>query len=100
MKFFNLWALRVTEFVGQITRFVCSVLVTGKALDSPEKGNVDKMSENCPEGLKHTIFGHFLDIFFLFGRCFSLVTLSNARFSEQKPINVLVGSWCAGATCQ
>ena len=45
-------------------------LVTGKSLDSPENGNVDKMSEkcpkivrkmspNCPDGLKT----QFLDIF-------------------------------------
>ena len=57
-------------------------VVTGKSLDSPEKGNVDKMSEkcrkNCPEGPKT----QFSDIFWticLFGRCFCLVTLSNAR---------------------
>ena len=62
-------------------------LVTGKALDSPAKGNVDKMSEkcrknvrkiskNCPEGRKHnfsdifwTIFAQFLPIWsmLLFG---------------------------------
>ena len=65
-------------------------VVTGKSSGSPEKGNVDKMSENrrqkCPKnvqklsrGAENTIFGHFLDIFCLFGRCFCLVTLSNAR---------------------
>ena len=65
-------------------------VVTGKSLDSPEKGNVDKMSEkcrknvrkmskNCPEALQTQFCGHFLDIFCLFGRCFCLVTLSNAR---------------------
>ena len=61
-------------------------LVTGKALGSPEKGNVDKMSEKCRKnvgklsgGAENTIFRHFLDNFCLFGRCFCLVTLSNAR---------------------
>ena len=65
-------------------------LVTGKSLDSPEKGNVNKMSEKnvekCPKnvqklpgGAENTIFGHVLDNFCLFGRCFCLVTLSNAR---------------------
>ena len=63
--------------------------VTGKSLDSPENGNVDKMSEKCRKCAKNvqklsrraenTIFGHFLDNFCLFGRCFCLVTLSNAR---------------------
>ena len=67
-----------------------AILVTGKPLYSPEKGNLDKMSEKCrkkcPEnvqklsgGAENTIFGHFLDIFCVFGRCFCLVTLSNAR---------------------
>ena len=37
--------------------------------------NVEKMSENCPEGLKT----QFLDNVCLFGRCSCLVTLSNAR---------------------
>ena len=37
--------------------------------------NVQKLSE----GDENTIFGHFLDNFCLFGRCFCLVTLSNAR---------------------
>ena len=48
-------------------------VVTGKSLDSPENGNVDKMSEkcrknvrkmskNCPEGLKT----QFPDIFWTF----------------------------------
>ena len=61
-------------------------VVTGKALDSPEKGNVDKMSEKCRTNVRklsggtgNTIFGQFLDIFCLFGRCFCVVTLSNAR---------------------
>ena len=37
-----------------------------------------KMSEKCPK-IENTIFGHFWDNFCLFGRCFCLVTLSNAR---------------------
>ena len=37
--------------------------------------NVRKMSR----GAENTIFGHFLDNFCLFGRCFGLMTLSNAR---------------------
>ena len=41
--------------------------------------NVEKMSENLSGGTENTIFRHFLDIFCLFGRCFCLVTLSNAR---------------------
>ena len=62
------------------------MFVTGKTLDSPEKGNVDKMSKKCPKnvqklsrGAENTIFGHVLDNFCLFGRCFCLVTLSNVR---------------------
>ena len=66
------------------------IVVTDTSLDSPEKGNVDQMSEKCREtvrkmseklsgGAVNTIFGHFLDIFCLFGRCSCLVTLSNAR---------------------
>ena len=54
-------------------------LVKGKSLDSPEKGNVDKMSKkcrknfrkmskNCPEGLKTQISDIFWTIFCLFGR--------------------------------
>ena len=52
------------------------IFVTGKALDSPEKGNVDKMSENatkrvrkisknCPEGLKACSdnFAYLVDAF-------------------------------------
>ena len=53
-----------------------SRVVTGKSLDSPENGNVDKMSNKCPE---NTTFRHFLGDFGLFGRRFCLVTLSNAR---------------------
>ena len=41
-------------------------IVTGKSLDSPKEGNVDKMSEKCPKniqklsgGAENTIFGHF-----------------------------------------
>ena len=66
-----------------------SRLVMGKSLDSPEKRNVDEMSEKCWKmsekcqklsgGAENTIFGHYLDKFCLFGRCFCLVTLSNAR---------------------
>ena len=65
-------------------------IVMGKSLDNPEKGNVNKMSEECrkkntvrklskqcPEGLK--IFGHFLANVCLFGLCFCMVTLSNVR---------------------
>ena len=37
--------------------------------------NVEKLSR----GAANTIFGHFLDKFCLFSRCFCLVTLSNAR---------------------
>ena len=71
---------------GDLTRGVRSFLVytklvTGKSLDSPENGNVDKMSEkcrknvrkmskNCPEGLKTqfsdifwTIFAYLVDAF-------------------------------------
>ena len=38
-----------------------------------------KMSKKLSRGAENTIFGHFLDNFCLFGRCFCLVTLSNAR---------------------
>ena len=69
-----------------------SRVVTGKSLDSPENGNVDKMSEKCRNnvekcpknvqkwsgGAENTIFGHFLDKSCLFGPCFCWVTLSNA----------------------
>ena len=51
-----------TEKIRKIILYVCNV-VTGKSLDSPEKGNVDqmsekcrknvqKMSQTCPEGLQ------------------------------------------------
>ena len=63
----------------------CFSNCNGQSLDSPDNGNVDKMSENaekmsknCPEGFKT----QFSDIFgnsCLFGRCFCLVTLSYAR---------------------
>ena len=46
----------------------------------------EKISKNCPEGLKHTIFRHFLDVFCLFGRCVCLVTLSNARPLQLKGV--------------
>ena len=72
--------------VEQFLQLDAPVIVTGKPLDSPEKGNVDKMSEKCRKnveklsgGAERTIFGHCLDNFCLFGRCFCLVTLSNAR---------------------
>ena len=54
-------------------------VVMGKSLDSAEKGNVDKMSEKSPEGLKTQFSDKFLDNFCLFGQGFCLVTLSNAR---------------------
>ena len=57
-------------------------VVTGKSLDSPERGNVDKMSERYPKIVRrvetHT-FRTFFDNFCLFGRCFCLVALSYAR---------------------
>ena len=50
--------------------FAKHTLVTGKSLDSPEKGNVRKMSKNCLEGLKTqfsdcfwTIFAYFVGAF-------------------------------------
>ena len=56
-----------------MARWTGKGLVTGKPLDSPEKGNVDKMSEKCQKmseniqklfgGAGKTIFGHFLDNF-------------------------------------
>ena len=64
---------------------------TGKSLDSPENGNVDKMSKKCRKnvrkmskkvsrGAENTILGQFLRHFLcLFGPCSCLVTLSNAR---------------------
>ena len=39
--------------------------------------NVEKMSRGA--GAEHAIFGNFLSNFCLFGPCFFLVTLSNAR---------------------
>ena len=71
---------------GNFHTMATSKIVTGKSLDSPEQGNVDKMSEkyrkivrkmskNCLEGLET----QFSDNFCLFGRSFCLVTLSNAR---------------------
>ena len=44
--------------------------------------NVEKCLKNVRKlsgGAENTIFGHFLDNFCLFGRCFCLVALSNAR---------------------
>ena len=59
--------------------------------------NVENMSEECAQklsrGTANTIFGHFLGIFCLFGRCFCLVTLSNARPLQRKSLrrNVSIG---------
>ena len=71
------------KFLGvRNERAMKASIVTGKSLDSPEKGNVDKMSEkcrknvrkmsrNCPEGLKTqfsdifwTIFVYLVDALF------------------------------------
>ena len=38
-----------------------------------------KIVQKLSEGAENTIFGHVLNNFCLFGRCFCLVTLSNAR---------------------
>ena len=49
----------------------------------PRQGKMsEKMFEKCPKlsrGAENTIFRHFLGNFCLFGRCFCLATLSNAR---------------------
>ena len=71
-------------------RISCIMVVTGKSLDSPEKQNHDKMSKhvrkmsrNCPKIARSPCEEknwHFLGHFWcLFGQCFYLVTLSNAR---------------------
>ena len=71
-------------------------VVTGKSLDSPEKGNVDqnvrkmstKMSEkcpkNCPKGLKPQFSDIFWTIFAYLVDALVLVTLSNARPLQRK----------------
>ena len=63
--------------------------ITGKSLDSPEKGNVDKMSEKCrkksPQGLKAQ-FRTFFDDFCPFGQGVCLVSLSNARPLQPKTL--------------
>ena len=46
--------------------------------------NVQKLSKNCAEGLKT----QFSDNFCLFGRCFCLVTLSNARLLQYHDIEM------------
>ena len=79
-----------------------SGIVMGKSLDSPEKGNVDKMSENVEKCLKNiknlsggtanAVLGTF---FLLFGRCFCLVTLSNVR-----PLQVWEYSWRSQASAR
>ena len=58
----------------------------GQIVGQPRKRNFDKMSKKYREnvqklsgGAENTIFGHFLENFCLFGGCFCLVTLSNAR---------------------
>ena len=72
------------DWRGKRLHGVCATtVVTGKSLDSPEKGNVDKMSEKCqrnvrkmskncpePEGLKTqfsdilgTMFVYLVDVF-------------------------------------
>ena len=73
-------------------------LVTGKSLDSPEKGNVDKMSEKCPKNVEklsrgaethnfRTFFGQFLPIWsmLLFGdpvQCVPVTILGGHRFGQ------------------
>ena len=59
----------------------------GQVVGQPRKRECRQMSEKCRKNVRNivqmgavnTIFGHFLDKFCLFGRCFCLVTLSNAR---------------------
>ena len=58
------------------------------------------MSRKCPKnvqklsgGTANTIFGHILDIFCLFGRCFCLVTLSNARPLQICGLFMVLFSW-------
>ena len=56
-----------SPFLGD--RFLSSAgtVVTGKSLDSPEKENVEKMSENCPEALQthnfRTLFAYVVGAF-------------------------------------
>ena len=64
----------------------CNGQIVGQPRRWESRQNVRKMSKKCPKivqklsrGAESTIFGHFLDNFCLFGRCFCLVTLSNAR---------------------
>ena len=61
--------------------FDCNGHIAGQ----PRKGNVDKMSEKCRKNVRKCLknvskhnFRTFLDNFCIFGRCFCLVTLSNA----------------------
>ena len=66
--------------------YLCNGQIVGQPRKSECRQNARKMSKKCPKnaqklsgGAENTIFGHFLDNFWLFGRCCSLVTLSNAR---------------------
>ena len=64
----------------------CNGQSVGQLRKREYRQNVRKMSKKCLKnipklfgGAASKIFGHFLDNFWLFGRCFSVVTLSNAR---------------------
>ena len=101
-RFFGIWVFAISQRARSLgipvqdplnlkkppifATLLIPVVVTGKSLDSPEKGSVNEMSEKCPKNVRkmsgraeNTIFRHFFDSFCLFGRRFCLVTLSNAR---------------------
>ena len=69
-----------------MTCLICNGQIVRQARERGMSTNVRKMSKKCPrnvqklsKGAENTIFGLFLDIFCLFGRCSCLMTLSNAR---------------------
>ena len=83
-------------------------VVTGKSLDSPEKGNVDKMSEKCPkkcrkivrklsENSENTIFGYFLTIF---GHLVDAFVWSDPVHCSPVAIFVVVRAWLSQALFQ
>ena len=95
------------KWTGSALPVSASPFIRGESLDSPETRNVDKMSEkcrkmseNCPKLVRrdrnlNIIFGHFVDIFCLFGWCFGLVTLSNAGSFLPLPLHGIIFRVCA-----
>ena len=73
--------MRVSDFESRVLAHLsnkdtvcpCNRQIVGQPRERECRQNVRKISEKCPKssrGTANTIFGHFLGIFGLFGRCF------------------------------